>query len=134
MATTSSISTSMFLFLEKTERMGCAISAGESTASATWYSKGWNVWWLRRSIRVTSTAISASVLAALKPAKPPPTTTTRGRLRTSAMQRPSLRRQGHQLLDVLTLGFRPEMKSYAQLDLGVSVMKFTVRTLFAVLD
>jgi len=26
------------------------------------------------------------------------------------------------------------MKSYAQLDLGVSVMKFTVRTLFAVLD
>ena len=36
-------------------------------------------WWLRRSMRVTSTAISASAFPALKPAKPPPTTTTRGR-------------------------------------------------------
>ena len=30
--------------------MGELMSAGDSEAVATWYSSGWNTWWLRRSI------------------------------------------------------------------------------------
>src|SRR5262249_54841841 len=60
--------------------MGDAISAGESTASATWYSRGWKVWWFLRSTTVTWTGARARALAALIPAKPAPRMTTRGSL------------------------------------------------------
>ena len=48
-------STVVLRCLRKIERSGCAISPGDSAPVATWYSIGWNRWWFRRSIRVTST-------------------------------------------------------------------------------
>jgi NADH dehydrogenase FAD-containing subunit len=57
-------------------RIGAAISAGDKAAVATWYSSGWNRWWLRRSITVTWTGASRSRFAAARPANPAPTITT----------------------------------------------------------
>ena len=44
--------------------MGTAMSLGFRVAVATWYSSGWNRWWLRRSTSVTSTGARASARAA----------------------------------------------------------------------
>src|SRR5579859_5109849 len=53
------------------------MSAGLSCAMATWYSSGWNTWWLWRSTSVTSTpGLPPSSFAARRPAKPPPTIAT----------------------------------------------------------
>src|SRR5690349_7943421 len=54
------------------------MSLGLRAAVATWYSSGWNRWWLRRSTRVTRTGALRSARAAARPAKPPPRITTCG--------------------------------------------------------
>src|SRR5260370_36173084 len=75
---TSVISTSMFLCERRMERIGAAISPGESPAVATWYRRGWNVWEFLRSMIVILTGALAKACAAFKPPKPAPTITTRG--------------------------------------------------------
>src|SRR5688572_30288564 len=50
--------------------------AGERPPVATWYSRGWKRWKLRRSTSVTSTGASFSPRATASPPKPPPTITT----------------------------------------------------------
>ena len=60
-----------------TWRIGGAIWPGDSMPVATWYSSGWNRWWLRRSTSVTSTGSWPRSRSASSPPKPPPTTTTR---------------------------------------------------------
>ena len=60
------------------ERIGAAISPGESPAVATWYRRGWNVWKFLRSMIVIFTGALARACAAFKPPKPAPTITTRG--------------------------------------------------------
>ena len=45
--------------VRSTWRSGGAIWPGESMPVATWYSSGWNRWWLRRSTSVTSTGLRA---------------------------------------------------------------------------
>src|SRR4051812_5504378 len=67
------MATWQFLWPRRIVRMGELMSAGDSEAVATWYSSGWNTWWLRRSITVTSTGAAANALAAARPAEPPPT-------------------------------------------------------------
>src|SRR3954468_19186118 len=74
--TISAMATWQFLWPRRIVRMGELMSAGDSEAVATWYSSGWNTWWLRRSITVTSTGAPANALAAARPAKPPPTMNT----------------------------------------------------------
>src|SRR5690606_21602478 len=59
-------------------RSGAAMSGADRPAVATWYSSGWNRWWLPRSTRVMRTAAFASARVAHRPAKPPPMTTTCG--------------------------------------------------------
>src|SRR6476469_781870 len=56
--------------------MGNAMSSPSRPAVATWYSSGWNVWWLRASSTVTSTGASRRWRAAARPPNPAPTTTT----------------------------------------------------------
>src|SRR3954469_18747222 len=72
------MATWQFLWPRRIVRMGELMSAGDSEAVATWYSSGWNTWWLRRSITVTSTGAAGNALAAPGPAKPPPTMNTLG--------------------------------------------------------
>jgi hypothetical protein len=59
--------------------MGAAMSAGDKAAVATWYKRGWNTWWLLRSITVTWTGTLRKARAAWSPPNPAPTITTRGR-------------------------------------------------------
>src|SRR5690554_5492588 len=61
-------------------RKGKAIDGASSVPVATWYSRGWKVWWLFRSMSSTSTDLFFSLLATSIPPKPPPTITTRGNL------------------------------------------------------
>ena len=49
-------------------------------AGATWYSSGWNRWWLVRSTVVMARSAPCSARAASRPPKPQPTMRTRGRL------------------------------------------------------
>ena len=58
--------------------MGADTAGADSPAVATWYSRGWNRWWLVRSISVTSTGARASVRTASSPPNPQPMTTTWG--------------------------------------------------------
>src|SRR5690349_3192081 len=60
-------------------RTGAAIAGADRPAVATWYSSGWNRWWLVRSTSVMSTAASPSARVASSPPKPQPTMTMRGR-------------------------------------------------------
>src|ERR1700751_2527301 len=62
----------------KIDRIGAAISPGDSPAVATWYSNGWKVWWFLRSTMMIWTGSPSKPRAALRPPKPPPTITTRG--------------------------------------------------------
>src|SRR3954451_8792334 len=56
-------------------RTGRAMSDGANPAVATWYSSGWNTWWLRWSMIVTSTGSSARRVPAPIPPNPAPITT-----------------------------------------------------------
>src|SRR6516164_754240 len=69
----------VFACVARMPRIGAAMSAGDKAAVATWYKSGWNKWWLRRSITVTSAATLPSRFAADKPPKPAPMMTMRGR-------------------------------------------------------
>ena len=60
-------------------RIAGAISPGGRIPAATWYSSGWNRWWLVRSTTVTSTSAPARARVAFNPPKPLPITTTRCR-------------------------------------------------------
>ena len=55
--------------LRRMARIGVAISSAREPAVATWYSSGWNRWWLRRSMTVTCTGACASAFAADKAAE-----------------------------------------------------------------
>ncbi len=55
---TSASSTRTFLCLRTICRIAGAIWPGGRRPVATWYRSGWNRWWLRRSITVTSTALA----------------------------------------------------------------------------
>ena len=46
---------------------------------ATWYSSGWNRWWVVRAIILMSTLARLSFLTAFSPPNPDPMTTTRCR-------------------------------------------------------
>jgi hypothetical protein len=85
----SAISTLAFFCRERSERSGKATSVLSSAAVATWYSSGWNTWWLLRSIRVTCTGACLSARAACSPPNPPPRITTLGRPVVSTFMRPS---------------------------------------------
>src|SRR5438552_7715064 len=70
---------SVFSWSWKMPRTDWAMSEGFRPAVATWYSRGWNTWWLRRSTIVTSTGWRTRRVAAPMPPNPAPTITTRGR-------------------------------------------------------
>src|SRR3990167_705967 len=64
--------------LRRMWRIGPAIAGAGKPAVATWYSRGWNRWWLVRSITTISPAACDRALAASSPPKPQPMMTTRG--------------------------------------------------------
>src|SRR4051812_26117994 len=79
MATTSPSRLVTLRCLRNRKRTGAAMAGADSPAVATWYSSGWNRWWLARSTSVTSTGAACSARAASRPPKPQPTISTRGR-------------------------------------------------------
>ena len=62
--------------LRSTTRVGGAISPSEMMPVATWYSNGWNRWWVVRAMSLMSTSARLSFFAALSPPKPDPMMTT----------------------------------------------------------
>src|SRR3954467_7193237 len=79
MFVTSPSTTRVFSCRLRISRVAGAISPSERIPVATWYSSGWNRWWLVLPMIVTSTGARLSAWAAKRPPKPVPTITTRGR-------------------------------------------------------
>src|SRR3712207_1526919 len=71
--------TPAFSWCRRISRAGGATSPSDRMPVATWYSSGWNRWWLVLPMTVRSTGARLSALAANRPPKPEPTMTTRGR-------------------------------------------------------
>ena len=65
------------LLLTSRSRSGTAIFPSDKIPVEHWYSRGWNRWCGRLSMRVTRTGARRSTLAANSPANPPPMITTR---------------------------------------------------------
>src|SRR6516225_1922630 len=78
----------VFACVARMPRIGAAMSAGDKAAVATWYKSGWNKWWLRRSITVTSAATLPSRVAADK--RPQPASMMKMRGRETPAEGPSL--------------------------------------------
>src|SRR5271168_3086072 len=75
-------------------------------------------------MRVTSTAISASAMPALKPAKPPPTTTTRGRggrFFTEGGRFSAIQALSATVVDEMRWLYDPDRSKRFGLDLGIKV-------------
>src|SRR5262245_23028425 len=76
MPVTSPRITFAFFCRASTSRVGGAISPSDRIPVATWYSSGWNRWWVVLAIMVTSTSDRLSALVPNSPPKPEPITTT----------------------------------------------------------
>src|SRR4249920_10864 len=87
MPVTSASTKSAFLCLRSRSRSGTAIFPSDRIPVEHWYSRGWNRWCGRLSMRVTRTGARRSILAANSPANPPPMITTRRWLPCSFMAR-----------------------------------------------
>ena len=74
---TSAITTSTFFCFLSRSRSGVAIFPSDRMPVAHWYRSGANTWCWDRSIIVTATSLRFSARTANRPAKPPPTITTR---------------------------------------------------------
>ena len=88
MPVTSASTKSAFFCLRSRSRSGTAIFPSDKIPVEHWYSRGWNRWCGRLSMRVTRTGARRSTLAANSPANPPPMITTRRWLSWSFMARP----------------------------------------------
>src|SRR3954465_4375523 len=69
-------STWAFFCLRRMIRVGGAISPDEMMPVATWYSSGWNRWWVVLAIILMSTSAPLRALAAFSPPNPDPMMTT----------------------------------------------------------
>ena len=88
MPVTSASTKSAFFCLRSRSRSGTAILPSDKIPVEHWYSRGWNRWCGRLSMRVTRTGARRSIRAANSPANPPPMITTRRWLSWSFMARP----------------------------------------------
>ena len=68
-AVTSPSTTRAFFCRRSTSRVAGAISPSDRIPVATWYSSGWNRWWVVRAIIVTSTSARLSGRVANRPAE-----------------------------------------------------------------
>ena len=73
---TSPSSTWQFSWLRRITRVGGAISPSEMMPVATWYSSGWNRWWVVLAMSLMSTSARLSFCAAFRPPNPEPMMTT----------------------------------------------------------
>ncbi len=76
MSVTSPRITRAFSWPASTSRVGGAISPSDRMPVATWYSSGWNRWWVVLATIVMSASARLSALVPNRPPKPDPITTT----------------------------------------------------------